>query len=296
MSHTVIVELRDIQKAYGGHVALDGLSLVVHPGVHALLGPNGSGKTTAVRVITTLLHPDAGSVRVAGFDAVTAPLEVRRRIAVTGQYAAVDGALTGRENLVQVGRLLGLSGAGGRRRADDLLERFDLTAAGARRVAGYSGGMRRRLDLAVSLVHPPQVLVLDEPTTGLDARSRRALWEQVRGLAGAGTTVLLTTQYLDEADVLADRISVIDRGRVVAEGTAEQLKAQVGAWRLRLLDDDRVVADLPTDGTAADVVRRIAGLGAGADGLRVEVHRPSLEEAFLALTGQRAAAHDERVA
>jgi ABC-2 type transport system ATP-binding protein len=295
MLHAVI-DLHHVHKRYGDHTALDDLSLAVAPGIHALLGPNGAGKTTAVRVITTLVRPDAGSVVVAGFDAAREPAEVRRRIAVTGQYAALDGALSGRENLVQVGRLLGMSGVGARRRADDLLERFDLAADGSRRVAGYSGGMRRRLDLAVSLVHPPQVLVLDEPTTGLDARSRHALWEQVTALADEGTAVLLTTQYLDEADVLADMISVIDRGRVVAQGTADQLKARVGAARLRLLDGDRVVRELPTDGSAADVADRLTALGAGVAGLRVEVRRPSLEEAFLALTGTHAAADDEQVA
>jgi ABC-2 type transport system ATP-binding protein len=307
----VIVEAVGLVKEYGRHRALDGVDLAVAEGtVLALLGPNGAGKTTAVRVLTTLTRPDAGHAVVAGIDVAADPAAVRRAIAVTGQFAAVDDQQTGRENLVVVGRLRHLGRAGAARRAAQLLERFDLAAAADRRVAGYSGGMRRRLDLAMSLVVPPRVLFLDEPTTGLDPVSRTAVWTAVGDLVGEGTTVLLTTQYLEEADRLADRIVLLDGGRVAAEGTADALKARVGGERLvltlpdpgaaaaalaRLAPDGAVpgpgrTVTLATDGSADDVRRVLDQLHAAAVPVdRVAATRPTLDDVFLALTGTPAA-------
>ncbi|WP_460436427.1 ATP-binding cassette domain-containing protein [Angustibacter speluncae] len=283
MTHTVI-SLEGLRKSYGSQVVLDHLDLAVGAGVLALLGPNGAGKTTLVNVLATLTRPDAGTARVLGHDVVREPGAVRRLIGVTGQYAAVDEVLTGLENLVMVARLQGLRPAAARRRASGLLERFDLADAGRRRVGTYSGGMRRRLDLAMSLVRSPRVVFLDEPTTGLDARSRQTLWDEVRSLAAEGSSVLLTTQYLDEADALADRVVVLDHGRVVADGSPDRLKAQVGAEVVELLDaDGRVERTLETDGTASDVARVLAGLPPDA---RVAVRRPTMDEVFLALTGR----------
>ena len=283
MTHTVIA-VEGLRKTYGSQVVLDHLDLAVGAGVLALLGPNGAGKTTLVNVLATLTRPDAGTARVLGHDVVREPREVRRLIGVTGQYAAVDEVLTGLENLVMVARLQGLRPAAARRRASGLLERFELADAGRRRVGTYSGGMRRRLDLAMSLVRSPRVVFLDEPTTGLDARSRQTLWDEVRALAAEGSSVLLTTQYLDEADALADRVVVLDHGRVVADGSPDRLKAQVGAEVVELLDaDGRVERTLETDGTAADVARVLAGL---PDDARVAVRRPTMDEVFLALTAR----------
>jgi ABC-2 type transport system ATP-binding protein len=231
MAYTI--EIEGLHKSFGELAVLRGIDLRVEAGaVFALLGPNGAGKTTTVRILATLLRPDAGSVRVAGFDVEREPLRVRESLSLTGQYAAVDEVLTGRENLLLIARLRGLRGAAARRRADELLERFELGAARDRRVGAYSGGMKRRLDLAMSLVSEPRVIVLDEPTTGLDPRSRRDVWAAVAGLAAGGATVLLTTQYLEEADRLADRIAVLDAGRVVAEGSAAELKARYGGESL----------------------------------------------------------------
>ena len=287
MAYTVI-SVDGLVARYGDLVVLDHLTLDVGPGVLALLGPTGAGKTTLVDTVTTLRRPDAGRVRVLGHDVVEDTRTVRGLLGVTGQQASVDVVLTGRENLVLTGRLLGLGRAGARRRADELLERFDLTEAADRRVGTWSGGMRRRLDLAASLVTTPRVLVLDEPTTGLDARSRGVLWEEVRGIAAAGTTVLLTTQYLEEADVLADRIVVLDGGRVVADGTPDALRRAVGGEVVQVHDSAGAVADvLSTDGSAADVARVLGGLPPSA---RVTVRRPSMDEVFLHLTGDGTAA------
>jgi ABC-2 type transport system ATP-binding protein len=224
-----MISVTGITKAFGKHTVLAGVDLDVGPGeIVGLLGPNGAGKTTLVNILTTLVTPDAGSASVAGFDVATQPVEVRRRISLTGQSAAVDGLLTGDENLRMLGRLSGLSPAASRVRASELLERFDLASAARKLVSTYSGGMRRRLDLALSLVVTPPVVFLDEPTTGLDTRSRRELWDAIRTLAADGAAVLLTTQYLEEADQLCDRVALLDGGRIVAVGTARELKARVG--------------------------------------------------------------------
>ncbi|MEU5161984.1 ATP-binding cassette domain-containing protein [Streptomyces sp. NPDC020875] len=304
-----VITLDGVRKVYGAKAALDGLDLAVAEGtVHAVLGPNGAGKTTAVRVMSTLLRADAGEVRVAGYDVRTEPAEVRRRIGLLGQHAALDEELSGRQNLEMFGRLHHLGARGSRARADELLARFELADTGPRAVKKYSGGMRRRLDLAASLITEPAVLFLDEPTTGLDPRGRTEVWEAVRSLVGGGTTVLLTTQYLEEADQLADRISVVDRGRVVAEGSADRLKADLGADRIDIVLRDaadlaRLVPLLPFGGEAiadpdrrllsAPVADRMAALTETVRVLReasveaedVTVRRPTLDEVFLHLTG-----------
>ncbi|RKS09479.1 ABC-2 type transport system ATP-binding protein [Nocardiopsis sp. Huas11] len=316
------ISAEGVCKSYGATRALEGLDLTVRPGtVYGLLGPNGAGKTTAVRVLATLLRPDAGRAAVHGHDVVLHADRVRTRIGLTGQYAAVDELQTARENLVMFARLYGYPARAARERAEELLARFDLVEAADRRADGYSGGMRRRLDLAVSLVQEPDVLFLDEPTTGLDPRSRLQVWESVRTLVRAGTTVLLTTQYLEEADRLADRVAVIDRGRVIAEGTPDDLRSRVGGDRLDVVVRDAadrdVVAGLleealgvrptvepaeqrvsvpATDrmGTLTRAVRALDGCGARvAD---IGVRRPSLDEVFLALTGSSAPADTAGVA
>jgi oleandomycin transport system ATP-binding protein len=246
-------------KRYGKTTALAGLDLAVPPGiVQGVLGPNGAGKTTLVRILATLLRPDAGRARVGGFDVAEQPEEVRKLITLTGQFAAVDEDLTGRENLLLIARLLELSRKAARRRADELLERFGLAEAGGRLAKTYSGGMRRRLDLAMGLVGEPQVLFLDEPTTGLDPRARGDVWDMVRDLVAAGTTVLLTTQDLDEADRLASRIAVIDRGRVIDSGTPAELKAKVGGQSL-----DVRPAEPGELAKVGAIVAEVAGAGAG---------------------------------
>ncbi|MFU8839786.1 MAG: ATP-binding cassette domain-containing protein [Nitriliruptoraceae bacterium] len=304
-----IIEVEGVVRTFGDVRALDGVDLVVEPGiVYGLLGPNGAGKTTLIRVLATLLRPDRGTVRVAGVDVVADPNAARARIGLAGQFAAVDAFLTGRENVVMVGRLYGLSAREARRRADDVLERIGLTRDATRQVGTYSGGMRRRLDLAASLVGRPEVMFLDEPTTGIDPRNRLELWDLIEDLVASGTSVLLTTQYLDEADRLAKRIGVIDRGVVVQEGTADELKDAVGGSVLELVvhDDDRVrametitsatneeVAELggrrlrvpARDGsrTLVEVVRALDAAGVEADD--VGLHKPSLDDVFLAVTG-----------
>lgn len=278
--------VRGLHKSFGRQVVLDGLDLEVDAGeVFALLGPNGSGKTTTINVLTTLVRPDEGSATVAGIDVAAHPDQVKQRISLTGQAAAVDDVLTGLENLVMLARLSGLSRSAARRRAIELLDRFDLADAATRRVAAYSGGMRRRLDLALSFVVAPEILFLDEPTTGLDTRSRRELWDVIRTLADAGTTVFLTTQYLEEADQLADRIAVLDSGRVVATGTAAQLKARVGGDAVELRDEHgELLREVPTDGSVSDLRRALDVLDeSGAKGV-VTLRRPSLDDVFLTFT------------
>ncbi|TNY34759.1 ATP-binding cassette domain-containing protein [Thermomonospora catenispora] len=305
---TYAIQAEGLEKRFGGTRALAGVDLVARTGsVLGLLGPNGAGKTTTVRVLATLIRPDAGRALVGGYDVVADAHRVRGLIGLTGQYAGVDEMLTGTENLMMIGRLLGLSRRDARRRAVELLERFGLTDARDRAAKTYSGGMRRRLDLAASLVGRPQILFLDEPTTGLDPRSRGALWDLVRGLADDGVTVLLTTQYLEEADQLADDIVVIDHGRVIARGTPDELKAQVGGQVLEVRPvaesdcaavarivgeltgaapetrDGLVSAPLSDPAVMPAVVRRLddAGVPVGELSLR----RPSLDEVFFALTG-----------
>ncbi|NKZ01237.1 ATP-binding cassette domain-containing protein [Nocardiopsis alborubida] len=319
MSHmTPAISAEGLRKDYGATRALAGLDLTVGTGtVFGLLGPNGAGKTTAVRVLATLLRPDSGHASVAGYDVFTQADRVRAAIGLTGQYASVDELLTGRENLVMFGRLYGLSPRGADERARALLERFDLVEAADRRADGYSGGMRRRLDLAVSLIQEPSVLFLDEPTTGLDPRSRLQVWESVRALTASGTTVLLTTQYLEEADQLADAVAVIDHGRVIAEGTPDSLKSQVGGDRLDVVVRDPAELDatarilgeavsarasvhrdeqrvsVPAEDRMDALTRAVRALD--GSGLRVEdigVRRPSLDEVFLGLTGTTATDHE----
>ncbi|MCP2253137.1 ABC-2 type transport system ATP-binding protein [Prauserella aidingensis] len=308
---TFAVEAAGVRKTYpgAGAPALDGFDLTVGRGtVHGLLGHNGAGKTTAIRVMTTLLACDSGSVRVAGRDVRTDGRGVRARIGLVGQYAAVDEDLTGRQNLVMFGRLGRLSRTGAAHRADELLERFGLTDAAGKRLATYSGGMRRKLDLAAALLVAPEVLFVDEPTTGLDPAARRDVWDAVRNLASRGTTVLLTTQYLEEADRLADHISLVARGRVVAEGTPAVLKARVGDDRLELTpevraDADRVpglvrpfasaeahVADGCVSVPVTDRGRALTNVvgavrEAGVDLADVAIRTPTLDDAFLELTG-----------
>lgn len=295
------IEVRGLRKSFGSQVVLDDLDVTVRPGeVFALLGPNGAGKTTTINVLTTLVRPDAGVARVAGADVARDPDAVKRRISLTGQSAAVDDVLTGAENLEMLGRLSGQSSRAARRRAVDLLGRFSLADAASKRVGAYSGGMRRRLDLALSFIVTPEVLFLDEPTTGLDTRSRRELWDVIRSLADAGTTVFLTTQYLEEADQLADRIAVLDGGRIVATGTAAQLKARVGGDTVELHDEHGdLVREVPTDGTVSGLRAALDVLdGSGAEGV-VTLRRPSLDDVFLTLTSpgtRRSAAAFEEIA
>jgi ABC-2 type transport system ATP-binding protein len=293
-------------KAFGETLVLDGVDLTVAEGtVFALLGPNGAGKTTIVRILSTLIPADAGEIRVAGHDVRDDPDGVRAAIGVTGQFSAVDDMLTGEENLRLMANLNHLGRAAGQARVAELLERFDLVDAARRPASTYSGGMRRRLDLAMTLVGSPQVIFLDEPTTGLDPRSRRTMWDSIRALVASGVTIFLTTQYLDEADHLADRIAVLDRGRVVADGSADELKRRVPGGHVRLqfaaphalraaagvldaasADDDRLELQVPSDGSVAS----LRGLLEHLDDARIEVqqlsiHTPDLDDVFFAVTG-----------
>jgi ABC-2 type transport system ATP-binding protein len=308
MHDELAIEATGLEKSYGDLQVLAGVDLRVERGtVLSLLGPNGAGKTTIVRILSTLIRADAGRARVAGFDVVRERAQVRRTISLTGQYAAVDGLQTGEENLRMMGRLSGLPRAEARARAAELLERFDLGDAGRRRVATYSGGMRRRLDLAAGLVGRPSVIFLDEPTTGLDPRSRQAMWEVIGDLVGRGATVFLTTQYLDEADRLADRIAVIDGGRVVAEGTPAALKRQVAGHRLDLTladaaafadvaaalgeravvrDAGRLTIGVASDGDAAGVRALLDEVDPGRAAVAAfGLHSATLDDVFMALTG-----------
>jgi ABC-2 type transport system ATP-binding protein len=286
------IEVTGLTKSFGDHRVLDALDLQVRRGeVYALLGPNGAGKTTLITILSTLTRPDAGTVRVAGFDVVRQADQVRRTISLTGQHAAVDEVLTGAENLILIGRLNGLVGTAAKQRADELLAAFDLDQAGRRRVRTYSGGMRRRLDLALGLVVDAQVIFLDEPTTGLDTRSRQALWDVVASLARSGITILLTTQYLEEADRLADRVAVLHGGRIVAEGSPAELKARVGEEVLEIRSaDETVLAERPTDGSPTSVQRALNELAefAGPD-THVILRQPTMDDVFLALTEEVAA-------
>jgi ABC-2 type transport system ATP-binding protein len=306
-----VIRASGLVKRFGTVTALDGLDLAVPEGtVLGLLGPNGAGKTTAVRILTTLLRPDEGTAEVAGVDLLAHPEAVRRQIGLSGQYAAVDEYLTGFENLEMVGRLYRLGKSQSRRRAEELLDRFSLADAGDRPVKTYSGGMRRRLDLAGALIAEPPVLFLDEPTTGLDPRSRNELWDVIRELVRGGTTLLLTTQYLEEADRLADDILVIDHGQAIAQGTADQLKARVGGERIELVVESPAdlsraqpvlhglgAGDIQTEAQARRITAPVTG---GAEALEFALHRlraagvaiveiglrrPTLDDVFLALTG-----------
>ncbi|MGJ7452178.1 ATP-binding cassette domain-containing protein [Aquipuribacter sp. MA13-6] len=307
MASANAIEVRGLRKTFGSTVVLDDVDLTVAAGtVTALLGPNGAGKTTAVHVLSTLLRPDGGTARVDGFDVVRQQDDVRAAIGLTGQFSAVDGLLTGEENLLLMARLRHLGPTRSRARVTELLERFDLVESARKRLATYSGGMRRRLDLAMTLVSTPSVIFLDEPTTGLDPRSRRTMWDIVRGLVADGTTVLLTTQHLEEADELAHRIAVLDGGRVVAEGTPEELKGLVPGGHVRLRfpdattlrtaaglldgstrDDAGLALTVPSDGgirTLRTLLDRLDSADLEVDDL--SIHTPDLDDVFFALTGR----------
>ncbi len=313
---TPAIQLHGVRKSFGDTVVLDGIDLDVASGtVLALLGPNGAGKTTTVHILSTLLRPDAGTARVAGHDVVREPAAVRAVIGVTGQFSAVDALLTGEENLRLMADLRHLGKVEGRRRVAELIERFDLGEAARKPLATYSGGMRRRLDLAMTLVWRPQIVFLDEPTTGLDPRSRAEMWQIVRELSAAGTTILLTTQYLDEADELAHRIAVLDRGVIVAQGTPTELKRLVPGGRIRLefedaaslravagalghapRDDADLTLEVPSDGSLASLRAVMDELDrSGVEARSLSIHTPDLDDVFFALTGHDATGPDATV-
>ena len=307
------ISARGLRKSFGGKTVLDGIDLTVPRGtILALLGPNGAGKTTAVHLLTTYLRPDAGEIRIDGQDPAKNPQAVRRAIGVTGQFSAVDGYLTGRENLMLMADLHLLPKSAGRRRAQELLDKFELTEAGDKPASTYSGGMKRKLDLAMTLVGNPKVIFLDEPTTGLDPRSRRTMWDIIRGLAAEGTTILLTTQYLDEADQLAHRVAVLDGGAIVAEGTAAELKARIPGGHIELAfdrprrtrrrrrcspvgsltgrDDGALTLQLAGDGrvsTLRALLRQLDDASVEVEALTV--HTPDLDDVFFSLTGKKGA-------
>ncbi len=306
-----IISIKNLTKSFKSVDVLKGINLEVEEGTMlALLGPNGAGKTTTIRILSTLLSPDSGEVTINGFDVVKDTNAIRSSIGLTGQYAAVDELLTGRENLVMMGRLYHLSKKDAHIRAEQLLAEFDLVDASERIAKTYSGGMRRRLDLALSLIATPPILFLDEPTTGLDPRSRITIWEIIKKLMSQGTTILLTTQYLDEADKLADKIAVLDHGKIIAEGTADELKAMVGKERLEItieknsdfakavsvvtgenkeVDEDERRIGVATDGTVSDLKRVLDAME--TNGIEVEtfsLHKPTLDDVFLKLTGHAA--------
>jgi ABC-2 type transport system ATP-binding protein len=313
MTHAHAIETQGLTKLYGETRALDGLDLAVRGGsVYGVLGPNGAGKTTTIRVLTTLIKPTAGVARVLGLDVLEQPAAVRQKVSLTGQFASVDEDLTGQENLVLVSRLLGMSWRDAAQRATELLAAFGLSEASDKQVRNFSGGMRRRIDIAASLVTRPEILFLDEPTTGLDPRSRNQVWDLVRQIAAEGTTVLLTTQYLEEADKLADRMAVVDHGRVIAEGTSRELKASIGssALRLQLADPERrgqaqaliakqlgdgalpntdptaLSVNVPDAAAAAEVLSALSGAGIALTDFSLGA--PSLDDVFFALTGHPA--------
>jgi ABC-2 type transport system ATP-binding protein len=308
MTATAAISARGLRKAFGEKTVLDGIDLTVQPGtILALLGPNGAGKTTAVHLLTTYLRPDAGEIRIAGQDPARNPQAVRRAIGVSGQFSAVDGYLTGRENLMLMADLHLLPKAAGRRKTEELLERFELSEAAGKPASTYSGGMKRKLDLAMTLVGDPAVIFLDEPTTGLDPRSRHTMWDIIRGLVAEGTTMLLTTQYLEEADQLAHRVAVLDGGRIVAEGTPAELKARIPGGHIELSfagraeldaaamvlgptvrDEDGLTLQLPGDGRVATLrtlLRQLDDASVEVEGLTV--HTPDLDDVFFALTRKK---------
>jgi ABC-2 type transport system ATP-binding protein len=303
------ISARAVRKSFGEHVVLGGVDLTVAEGtVFSLLGPNGAGKTTMVRILSTLIPADGGDIRVGGHDVVTDPDAVRALIGVTGQFSAVDNLLTGEENLRLMADLRHLGRAAGRRRITELLERFDLTGAARKPLSTYSGGMRRRLDLAMTLVGNPSVIFLDEPTTGLDPRSRRTMWQIIRELVTGGVTIFLTTQYLEEADHLADYVAVLDRGRIVAEGTPADLKRRIPGGHIQLQfagpgalraaaamvpdatpDDDQLTLQVPGDGSIASLRRLLSKLDdTSIDVEHLSIHTPDLDDVFFAVTGHAA--------
>jgi ABC-2 type transport system ATP-binding protein len=310
MNTSLAIQATGLRKSFGDQVVLDGVDLSVPTGtIFSLLGPNGAGKTTTVRILSTLASAAGGQVRVAGHDPAAEPDDVRAAIGVTGQFSAVDDLLTGRENLLLMADLHHLGRVEARRRADDLLKRFDLLDAAGKMAATYSGGMRRRLDLAMTLVGDPKIIFLDEPTTGLDPRSRRTMWDIIRGLAAGGVTIFLTTQYLEEADQLADRIAVLDRGHLVAEGTPEELKRRMPGGHIRLRftapdafesaarllevisrDDDALTLQISGDGGVRSLKALLDRLDdAAIEAEELSVHTPDLDEVFLALTDRQEA-------